>query len=153
MLAGNAPNSLELGSGLHSTGAFLDRRLFPDLAHLDSAETDQEWADKVSRAYGKDGRLSLHLIAGPLAIGLRLFDLDTYDLILVDDSITGAERCETIRAVTGVKRPIVVIHDFEAPLYRRAAKSFQFSFRVSGVDPNVGVLSNRKNAFPTKALR
>ena len=113
MLAGNAPNSLELGSGLHSTGAFLDRRLFPDLAHLDSAETDQEWADKVSRAYGKDGRLSLHLIAGPMAIGLRLFDLDTYDLILVDDSITGAERCETIRAVTGVKRPVVVIHDFE----------------------------------------
>jgi hypothetical protein len=51
MLAEHYPlrHVLELGSGLHSTGAFLDRRLFPDLAHLDSAETDQEWAGKVTK--------------------------------------------------------------------------------------------------------
>ena len=79
-----------------------------------------------------------------MAIGLRLFDLDTYDLILVDDSITGAERCETIRAVTGVKRPIVVIHD--DPSIFEVMPKFLAEARISAA--LIGML----HAIPTTPL-
>src|SRR5262249_23667335 len=63
-------------------------------------------------------------------------------LILVDDSKNGDERSATIRAIAAKhpRWPIVVVHDFEFLPYRQAAKPFPYRHRLTGANPNTGVL-------------
>lgn len=145
---------LELGSGLYSTPAFLDPTLFPHLRRLDSTENDLAWAEQVAAAVSSD-RWRLHRLAGATSEALSQFDLDSYDLILVDDATTREARARTIATLAGlttIKRPIFVIHDFECPLYRRAASGFSQVIRLDGVEPNVGVAAHRTKNVPSAAL-
>jgi hypothetical protein len=135
---------LELGSGLYSTLTFLDREYFPDLNHIDSLENYKEWADKIVMESGQDDRLKMHAVDQPLADVLDQFNLDAYDLIFVDDALTREERARTISKIASAKptRPVIIIHDYDMPVYRRAAGSFRSTYRFTALYPNTGVASN-----------
>jgi len=135
---------LEFGCGEFSTKLFLDSRCFPELEQLQSYENDQQWAERVWELVGENPRLNLHLVDGPVANAVRGIDFESFDLILIDDSSSGRERCETIRAVAAAqpKRAIVIIHDFEYLPYRQAASSFRHRYRFTGMNPNIGMLWN-----------
>ena len=114
---------LELGAGSFSTAVFLDSAVFPSLAHLDSIETDTEWARIVAERAGGDPRLTLRTTDEPVAQLVRALDLTGYDLILVDDSASLHQRRATVEAVAATvpPGPLVVIHDFEVDAYREAS--------------------------------
>jgi predicted O-methyltransferase YrrM len=130
---------LELGSGLVSTPMFLDRAAFPVVDELVSYEDDPAWAARVAEHAGADERLRLHVVASvPDAVP---DDLDGFDLVLVDDSLTYADRARTVRAVAA-RRPagaVVAIHDYEHRQYAAAARGFDAVHRVRSFTPQVGV--------------
>lgn len=135
---------LEFGCGDISTRAFLDRQYFPDLQRMESFENDAAWAERLRKQIGTEPRLNLHLVAGAVASSVAALDLEQFDLIFIDDSVTGQERSATIRAVAA-KRPrraVVVIHDFEFLPYRVASRSFRHGYRFAGLNPNTGMLWN-----------
>jgi len=76
--------------------------------------------------------------------------LDAYDLIFIDDSLAVEERAATIRAVArgAPRRALVVIHDFEQPLYQQAASSFAQRFCFSLFNPHTGVAWNIASVSP-----
>lgn len=135
---------LEFGCGEFSTKLFLDSRRFPDLQQLESYENDPVWAERIRQHFGVDPRLNLHLVDGAVAKQVEGLDLEGFDLILIDDSTSGRERCDTIRAVAAAQpqRAIVIIHDFEYLPYREAASSFRHRYRFTGMNPNIGMVWN-----------
>jgi hypothetical protein len=135
---------LEFGCGDISTRSFLDRRFFPQLQRLESYENDAAWADRLRQQVGADPRLNLHFVPGAVASVAGAIDLEQFDLIFIDDSSTADERSATIRAVSTKRprRPVVVVHDFELLVYRAAAQLFKHRYRLTGLNPNTGVLSN-----------
>jgi hypothetical protein len=128
---------LELGSGDHSTGIFLDRSLFPDVTVVDSVETDPSWFLKVSERFGHDERLSLQLVDGSVASHLLGMDLSRYDLVMVDDSDSLEARAASIRAVTSAagQGQLVVVHDAEISEYRKAARALRKAVRFATLTP------------------
>ena len=136
---------LELGCGEFSTKLFLDMRCFPDLQQLDSYENDPAWAERIREQFGANPRLRLHLVEGLVAKAVEGVDIESFDLILIDDSSSGRERCDTIGAVAAAKpqRAIVIIHDFEFLPYRQAAGLFRHRYRFTGMNPNIGIAWNR----------
>ena len=134
---------LELGCGYYSTLTFLNRAAFPHLEQLQSVENDASWAETIHEAAKSDERWTLKLIRREIAEAVP--DLEAFDLILIDDSKTSAQRSATIRAVAGKQpqRPWVVIHDFEIEDYRRAAAGFKQRHIFKAFNPETGVLSNR----------
>jgi len=139
---------LELGAGTHSTLTFLDRAAFPDLDTLHSLETNASWAERVQTAAGDERRMTLTLVAGTMASALSTIDVDAYDLIFVDDSERRATIAQLVRCRP--RSAIVVVHDFENPAYRAAARGFAHRYRFAALNPNVGVLSNTR--FDTRDL-
>ncbi|MGB4581281.1 MAG: hypothetical protein WBI91_05395 [Coriobacteriia bacterium] len=132
---------LELGSGLASTALFLDRAVFPELELLTTLEDDPEWRDVVLDAVGKDERLDFRMVD---AVSTSVpSNLDSYDLIFVDDGRTPSERSATIRHVRRMcPRGVVAIHDFEEPAYRTAARGFCHRVVFGAYTPQVGVCWN-----------
>jgi len=135
---------LEFGCGEFSTKLFLDSRYFPDLQQLESYENDLAWAERIRQQVGVNPRLNLHWVDGPVATAVGGLDIDAFDLIFIDDSTSGPERCDTIRAVAAAQpqRAIVIIHDFEWLCYREAASSFRHRYRFTGMNPNIGMVWN-----------
>jgi hypothetical protein len=133
---------LELGCGKYSTLTFLDRDCFPYLEKLDSVENDPAWGGAVRDSAQGDDRLCMRVVAAPVASVLAGLDLDSYDLVFVDDSLTTADRSRTIAGLTNVKRPVVVIHDYDIPAYRFAASRFLNRFRFTALNPNTGIVWN-----------
>jgi hypothetical protein len=145
---------IEFGAGLHSTPLFLDRCSYPDLVTLRSYETDAAWFQQVRDCLGGDARLALSLVSGTMADAVRTTPIDRAGLILVDDSTTEPERCRTIESLARRKpSAVVIIHDFEVAGYRRAAKAFRNTYRVTALNPNVGILWNEPGRLAPKALR
>ena len=133
---------LELGAGHYSTKIFLNRRTFPDLRVLDSYETDQNWRHAISDVTNTDSRASLHFVDGSMATALKAIDLETYDLVFVDDSESADERVKTIKALCA-RRPqssLVVIHDYEVPEYIKGAQVFRYRFSFRAFNPETGVV-------------
>ena len=62
----------------------------------------------------------------PIESILSELDLAEYDLVLVDSSTEAARRAALIRELAdrSTGTGLVVIHDFEIDLYKRAAKGF-----------------------------
>lgn len=135
---------LEFGCGDNSTSAFLNLLLFPQLLRLQSYENDAAWAARIRNQVGPEPRLDLRLLDGAVSSVVKEVDLEQFDLIFIDDSITGEERSATIRAVAArrPRRAIVVVHDFEYYPYRVAARPFKHRFRFTGQNPNTGMLWN-----------
>jgi hypothetical protein len=133
---------LELGAGRHSTSAFLDRYLFPDLLVLHSLENDQSWLDEVTSEHAHDPRVQFTSVAGAMQSALSNLSLGEYDLIFVDDSKTIEERTQTIDAFTHQcpVGPLMVIHDFEQVPYQEAADRTMLRHVFDTYLPATGVL-------------
>ena len=118
-----AKTILELGAGRYSTGMFLNKELFPFVEKLVTVESDPNWADAVKV---NDPRHDMIVIPEPIETYLDTLDLESFDMIFVDNSTSGDRRCDTLRYVSEkVKKPLVVMHDFQVSTYAEAAKSFK----------------------------
>jgi precorrin-6B methylase 2 len=134
---------LEFGCGHYSTLTFLNRSAFPHLQQLHSIENDNAWAATIQEAAKHDDRWTLRLINGEISDSVP--DIESFDLILIDDSKTSAQRAATIRAIAAKQpqRPWIVIHDFEVDEYRDAASAFKYRHRFRAYNPETGVVANR----------
>lgn len=132
---------LEFGSGNHSSLAFLDRECFPHVEHVDSFENDPEWGAGIAAKAAHDSRFQMHLLDGAVAKAVADVDIESYDMIFIDDSVTSAERSATIRAVVAraPARAVVIVHDFEHPPYRHALRGMKNIVRMTALNPNTGV--------------
>jgi len=84
-------------------------------------------------------------VIGEISESVADLDLESFDLILIDDSKTSTQRSATIRAVAAKQpqRPLIAIHDFEIDEYRDAASGFKHRHRFRAYNPETGVLANR----------
>ncbi len=147
---------LELGCGVHSTLAFLDRRCFPHVERLDSCDNALDWVNEVRDKAAGDSRLNLQFVEGAIKAAVAQYDLEAYDLIFADDSTSLEARSATIREVARRRpqKPVLVMHDFEQPLYQQAAKEFRRRHRFTGLSPNTGAAWNGRQlrAVPLRRL-
>jgi hypothetical protein len=135
---------LEFGCGEYSTLTFLNRAAFPHLAELKSLETDINWLNILAKQTDGDWRVKLEHVEGQMHSAANGIELDDYELAFIDDSTTPEERAITIYEIAAKQAAstIVVIHDFEVPLYRQAAKSFAHNFKFNTFNPHTGVVWN-----------
>ena len=142
---------LELGCGHYSTLTFLNRSAFPHLERLQSIENDDSWAATIQDAAKDDSRWTLRLVNGEMSESISDLDLECFDLILIDDSKTSAQRAATIRTVARKQpqHPWIVIHDFEVEEYRHAAADFAYRHRFRAYNPETGVVGNHVAAWKT----
>jgi hypothetical protein len=135
---------LEFGCGRYSTLTFLNRAAFPHLEQLHSIENDSAWSETIHNLATADDRWTLQLIDGEIAEAVSDVDLERFDLILIDDSKTSAERAATINAVARKRpqRPWIAIHDFEVGEYQQAASAFQRRYKFRAYTPKTGLISN-----------
>jgi methyltransferase family protein len=135
---------LEFGCGHYSTKTFLKRAAFPDLKELQSVENDPNWAETMREAVKDDSRCVITTLKGAMCNAVRTFDLESFDLILVDDSTNAEQRATTIRALSGVhpSNPWLVIHDYEVEEYRCASAEFKERFTFKAYNPHTGLTSN-----------
>jgi hypothetical protein len=135
---------LEFGCGYYSTLTFLNRAAFPHLELLHSIENDASWAETMQVSVD-DARCVLKLVNGEIADSVRDLDLETFDLILIDDSKTSTQRASTIRATAAKQpqRPWIVIHDFEVEEYRKAASGFKQRHTFKAYNPYTGLVGNQ----------
>jgi predicted O-methyltransferase YrrM len=137
---------LEFGCGHYSTLTFLNASAFPHLERLHSIENDDAWAQTMQDA-ANDRRWTLQLVNGEISESVADLDLESFDLILIDDSKMSSQRAATIRAVAAKQpqRPLIAIHDFEIDEYRAAASGFKYRHRFRAYNPETGVVANRMN--------
>lgn len=141
----NVKNILELGSGIYSTGTFLNEKIFPNIQKLESYEDDAQWAQKIKSRYGNDKRLQLNLVNSPIHSFINSIDLPIFDLTLIDDSQRVSDRVLTIREFCRQSKgnTVLILHDFEIEEYRKAAKRLKHHFTFSSFTPCTGVLWNQ----------
>lgn len=143
---------IEFGSGLVSTPAFLDRRLFPHLDTLHSYETNATWYERVvsESSISADARARIQLVSSAMGSAIErnepAIDFGGASLVFIDDSDVVEERAATIRAALArglreARNAIYVIHDFEEIAYREAVSSSPElqTLRIKGYTPNVGI--------------
>lgn len=145
---------LEFGCGHYSTKTFLNRAAFPDLKELHSVENDLVWAEEISEETKADTRGKLHITNSPICDAVSNFDLESFDLVLVDDSKTAVERAATIRTLSAFQpsNPWFVIHDYEVDDYQSASYSFKQRFTFKAYNPQTGFLSNTSEERELKAI-
>ena len=145
-------NVLEFGCGYFSTLTFLNRAAFPHLERLHTVENDISWSETINEVAKADARWILQLVKGEIAGSVSKLDLESFDLILIDDSKTSAQRAATIRAVAyeQPQRPWIAIHDFEVNEYQQAGSGFRQRRRFKAYNPETGLVSN--SAINTRAL-
>ena len=136
---------LEFGCGHYSTLTFLNRSAFPYLERLHSIENDDSWAQTIQETAKDDRRWRLQLVNGEISETVADLDLESFDLILIDDSKSFEQRVATIGAIAAKQpqHPWIVIHDFEVKEYRDAASGFKQRHRFRAYNPETGVVGNR----------
>lgn len=146
-------NVLEFGCGRYSTLTFLNRAAFPHLVQLHSIENDSSWSETINDLARGDDRWTPQLVRGNIAEAVSDIDLECFDLILIDDSKTSAERAATICAVAKKQpqRPWIAIHDFEIGEYQQAASAFRRRYKFRAYTPKTGLISN--SAIDTRWLK
>ncbi|HEY0723368.1 MAG TPA: hypothetical protein VGD41_05175 [Pyrinomonadaceae bacterium] len=135
---------LEFGCGNYSTLTFLNRAAFPKLEQLLSIENDVAWAETLRASVKDDERWRLELVESEISDSVAELNLEAFDLILIDDSKTSAQRAATIRNVVRKRprHPWIVIHDFEVDEYQRAATGFRERHRFRAYNPETGLMWN-----------
>ena len=135
---------LEFGCGHYSTRTFLQRSAFPELTELQSVENDPGWAETTREAVHDDARSNVTVVSGAMCEAVPKFDLETFDLILVDDSTDAKDRAATIRALCSLhpSNPWLVIHDYEVEEYRLASAEFKERFTFKAYNPHTGLVAN-----------
>jgi hypothetical protein len=146
---------LEFGAGLYSTLTFLNLSAFPDVTSVSTIESDSDWISRVYAEAKDDPRLRIWHVPEPIESILPELNLSLYDLVLVDSSTEAASRAALIRELadrfTGTC--LVVIHDFENDLYKRAAKGFLSRVDYSAFNPCTGVLWHSMRDGEKRALK
>lgn len=136
---------LEFGSGKHSTLMFLNRSAFPDLIELHSFENDLGWYRGIAEMVEADARCCIRHVGGPVHLTASEIELDGFDLILIDDSVTAAERAKTISAVAQRKPSgVVAIHDYEVYEYRRTARPLANRYIFTALAPHTAIAWNNR---------
>lgn len=150
---GSVKRVLEFGMGAYSTFAFLNKKLFPDLAELHSFEDNRTWFEEITSVI-EDGRWKSHLCAPPLSKVVSEIDFQGFDLVLIDDSTTVEDRCNTISEVLKFCDPntLVVIHDYEQLSYQNAANLWPHKFNFRSLYPNTGVIWDKRKVSRMKLL-
>lgn len=145
---------LEFGCGHYSTKTFLQRSVFPDLKVVHSVENDARWAATIREAVKGDLRCVVTVVDGAIGNVVRKFDLETFDLIFVDDSTSAEERAATIRALASLMpaNPWLVIHDYEVEAYRRACAPLKQQFTFKAYNPQTGLAANGKLTSDLRTL-
>ena len=145
---------LEFGCGNYSTKTFLNPAAFPELKELQSVENDRDWGETIRTAVKDDARCKIHITTGAMCHAVANFNLETFDLILVDDSTTAQQRASTIRALSLLcpLNPWTLIHDFEVDEYRRASSGFAHCFVFKAYNPQTGLVFNSMPNHDFKAL-
>ena len=135
---------IEFGCGYYSTLTFLNRSPFSHLERLESLENDTTWAEKLQESAQEDRRWTLKVVQGDIANFISNLDLEPFDLLLIDDSVTAVQRTATIDAVVNKRpqHPSIVIHDFEVEEYRNAARGFGQVTRFRAYNPETGLVAN-----------
>lgn len=144
---------LELGTGVSrpqglsvcgSSLLFMDPAIYPDLLTFDSLENSEDsyfQAIKGSFPSSNPDRILFYAPLTPMIAMVKRFDLERYDLVFVDDSVSVPARVDTIAYVTETaKRPIVVIHDFDEGSYRAAVRGQWRSCTFQHAVPHTAVL-------------
>ena len=146
---------LEFGAGFYSTLTFLNRTAFPGVTSICTIESDSDWISKVYAAAKDDPRLRIRHVPEPIESILPELDLADYDLVLVDSSTEAERRAALIRQLANQSTGtgLIVIHDFEIDLYRRAAKGFLNRVDYSAFNPCTGVLWHAKRDGEKKVLK
>lgn len=127
---------VEIGSGEHSTPAFLRQHLFPDLMRLDSVENNANWASKVCETV-HDERWHLHTTISPVLEAMR-----EVDLVFVDND-PYKERIAVLDLMRELGVKLVVMHDRESYYYNGACGHwpYQQSYTPVPAMPDTVVLS------------
>lgn len=113
---------LELGGGRYSTPLFLRQDAFPLLTALTVVESDPDWFPLVRDSTSGDSRAEVHLVPSPSDF-IKQLDLSRFDLIFIDDSSVPEDRAATIQTIASSDPTgLVVIHDFDVAVYRKAAR-------------------------------
>jgi predicted O-methyltransferase YrrM len=131
---------LELGCGRLSTLTFTNPEAFPHLKNLRTVENDAQWAKQIRPQVAADSRVEFVEYEGRIGSAIREMNLEKFDLIFIDDSMDADQRASTIVQVS--EKPggaIVVMHDFENIIYRRASRRFENVYRFTALNPNTGV--------------
>ena len=125
--------------------------VFPHLERLQSVENDASWAQTLHDVAKHDDRWGLNLVNGDIADSVPDLDLEAFDLILIDDSKTSAQRASTIRAIANKQpqRPLIVIHDYEVEEYRLAARGFKQRHAFKAYNPQTGLVCNKAGDIKT----
>lgn len=136
---------LEFGGGFYSTLTFLDHSAFPDLKVLHCLEDDPVWAESLVTRTNGDHRVTVEKVEATMvsaASGVRFSD---YDLVLVDDSTAYSDRAKTIQSISErwQGHNLLVMHDYEVPLYKEASRAFANRFSFTALLPNTGVAWNK----------
>jgi hypothetical protein len=134
---------MELGAGQYSTPLFLNRSVFSHLIALHTFENNAGWIDKIKK-WTDDSRLRLTSVISPMYTLIKKIDLSAFDIIFVDDSATIQARVKTILKVARnyYGAGIVVIHDYERPINRKASRALKNHFRFTAFNPNTGICWN-----------
>ena len=131
---------LELGAGQFSTPLLLDRSAYPDLTELVTIESDPAWAATCRTS---DIRHALAVLPEPIEPYLAKLDLDSFDLILCDNSSSAAMRRETLKWLSvHIGRSLVVAHDYDA--YADACTGFDRAFIDDRQTPHTALLWRAK---------
>jgi hypothetical protein len=139
---------LEFGCGHYSTKTFLNRSAFPHLKELHSVENDVEWGETIRAAVKNDNRCEVKVVSGAMCDAVPEHELDSFDLVLVDDSTSAEQRVATIQTLSVLRprNPWFVIHDYEIGEYRIAATGFKHRFAFKAYLPQTGVVFNGSTA-------
>ncbi len=137
----NVRRVLEFGCGSYSTATFLNREIFPQVVWVQSFDNDAEWLNKIA-ATNKDSRLHLSFVDGAMSKVVSEINFTDFDLLFVDDSLTVAERAQTISMISNNYSPsnVVLIHDYEVKEYQKAARVFRHRFGFDAFNPQTGVM-------------
>jgi predicted O-methyltransferase YrrM len=148
-----SPNALlELGSGMFSTPAFLNRSCFPTLRRVTTIEDDRNWYEDVKAKVGTASQFEIHHV-NSIVEWIDETNLHAYDFIFVDDSKSRDKRANSIAAVFRKAAPnaIVIIHDFECRRYRRAVPPGWRQVTFSTWKPFTGVAWRQEDRKPDLA--
>ena len=145
---------LEFGCGHYSTRTFLERSAFPDLEQLQSVENNADWAETMRETVNGDTRCTVNVVSRAMCEAVGKFDLEEFDLILVDDSTNAEDRAATIRALSShhPSNPWLVIHDYEVEEYRSASSGFKQRFTFKAYNPHTGLVSDSGFTSAVKIL-
>jgi len=137
---------LELGAG-YSTKIFTDEKVYPDIERFDSYDNGpKDYVDVCRRSLANtDDRYQLHGVNNvPMVNMVKKTDLNLYDFIFIDDSISNIGRTSTISNVVGRigkdSKTIVAIHDFEFSTYHQAVGPEWTKFVFDSISPEMGIL-------------